>query len=384
MPMPRSSRLRTLPGLSAIALLGGCAALPASGPTAHQVVQGTQGDRNQIGMRLIDVDSAALASVASVEAATDRQVPTLVSLAREGNTDTVGPGDVLTINIYEVGVSLFGGSRPSQAPETFDPSARGELFPEVTVDREGAIKLPYVGRLQVAGRTPTEIQTMLERAYAGRSQSPQAVVQIKTNLSETVYVTGDVNKPGRIDLTLQRERLLDVIASAGGAVSQTQDMVVRFSRGGQYVEERLDRIRAGAADDLLLAAGDRIELIKEPQTFVVLGATAKVSQLPFDETNLTLAEAIARASGPNDAQADPKGVFLFRYAAAATPGGERVPTIYRLNMMQPANYFLAQRFAMRDKDVILISNAAINSTAKLVAIANQLFSPFVTARAISR
>lgn len=384
MPTFRSSRLRALPGLSAIALLGGCAYLPASGPTAHEVVRGTEPDRNQIGMRLVDIDSAALATVSSSEAASDKQVATIVSLARDSSTDVVGPGDVLTINIYEVGVSLFGGSRPSQAPETFDPSARGELFPMVTVDRSGAIKLPYVGRLQVAGRTPTEIQTMLERAYAGRSQSPQAIVQVKTNISETVYVTGDVKKAGLVELTLQRERLLDVIATAGGAVSQTQDMVVRFSRGGQYVEERLDRIRSGAPDDLVLAAGDRIELIKEPQTFVVMGATSRVAQSPFDQTNLTLAEAVARASGPNDAQADPKGVFLFRYAASPTPGGDRVPTIYRLNLMQPASYFLAQRFAMRDKDVIYISNASINSTAKLVAIANQLFSPFVTARAISR
>jgi polysaccharide export outer membrane protein len=53
-------------------------------------------------------------------------------------------------------------------------------------------------------------------------------------------------------------------------------------------------------------------------------------------------------------------------------------------MMQPANYFLAQRFAMRDKDVILISNAAINSVSKLVSIGNQLFSPFITARALSQ
>jgi polysaccharide export outer membrane protein len=296
MPTSRSSRLRALSGLSAIALLGGCAYLPASGPTAGEVVSGTRGARNQIGMRLVDVDSAAIAAVAQGEAATDKQVPTLVSLAREGNTDTVGPGDILTINIYEVGVSLFGGSRPSQAPESFDPSARGELFPEVTVDRDGSIKLPYVGRLPVAGRTPNEIQGLLERAYTGRSQSPQAVVEVKKNLSETVYVTGDVNKPGRIELTLQHERLLDVVATAGGAVSQTQDMVVRFSRGGQFVEERLDRIRAGAPDDLQLASGDRVELIKEPQTFVVMGATSKVSQLNFNQTNLTLAEAIARAA----------------------------------------------------------------------------------------
>ena len=82
------------------------------------------------------------------------------------------------------------------ATEVFDPSARGELFPSIVVDRDGAIKLPYVGRLQVAGRTPADIQTMIEQAYHGKSQSPQALVTIKTNVSETVYVTGDVRSPG--------------------------------------------------------------------------------------------------------------------------------------------------------------------------------------------
>ena len=53
-------------------------------------------------------------------------------------------------------------------------------------------------------------------------------------------------------------------------------------------------------------------------------------------------------------------------------------------MMRPASYFLAQQFAMRDKDVIYVANAASNRPAKLVAIINQLFSPVVTARALTR
>jgi polysaccharide export outer membrane protein len=52
-------------------------------------------------------------------------------------------------------------------------------------------------------------------------------------------------------------------------------------------------------------------------------------------------------------------------------------------MMQPVNYFLSQRFSVRDKDVIYIANAASNRPAKFVAIINQLFSPFVAARALS-
>ncbi len=159
---------------------------------------------------------------------------------------------------------------------------------------------------------------------------------------------------------------------------------MRFNRGGRTLEERLGRIRAGAADDLVLVPGDRIELIKRPRSFLVLGASTRVSQVSFETGDLSLAEAVARAGGPTDAVADPSAVFLFRYDPKAPNGPDAAPMIYRLNMMQPASYFLSQRFAIRDKDVIYIANAASNRPAKLVAIINQLFSPFVTARAVSR
>ena len=370
--------------------LAGCASLPASGPTEHEVLRSTQPDRNTIGMRVVDVDSSALAQVTAMEAQAQAGVSTLAALKRVGRNDAVGPGDQLDIAVFEVGASLFGAARGSA--EGYDPSAQAQRFPTVVVDRNGAIRLPYEGTLQVDGRTPTEIAEMIERGYHGKSQNPQVVVSVKSNLSDTVYVTGDVRKPGRIELSLQRERLLDAIGTAGGTVAQSQDMVVRVTRDGQQVDQRLDRVRAASPDDLVLVPGDRIELLRQPQTYVVLGAANRPSQVSFDQSNLTLAEAVARAGGPNDAGANPRAVFLFRYdpasAAAQTPGNGRLtpqqrPTIYRLNLLEPASYFIAQRFAMHDKDVLYVSNAGINRTAKFVSIINQLFSPFVAARTLT-
>lgn len=377
--LPLSHRARALAALSGLALLAGCAALPASGPTASEVERGTR-DQNQLGFRIVDIDGPLVNQIGVRDAAADAALPTLSSLARAGRNDVVGPGDVLAIGIYEVGVSLFGSSGGGGV---MDPSARAETFPEVVVDRDGAIKLPYVGRLQVAGRTTSEIQGQIERGLKGKSQSPQALVVIKTNIASTVYVAGDVHQPGRFNLSLQRERLLDAIALAGGASNSAEDTIVRFNRGDRWLEERLGRIRAGAADDLVLTPGDRVELIKRPRSFIALGATDKVSQIPFETGDLSLAEAVARAGGPTDSVADPSAVFLFRYDPAGANGHE-APVIYRLNMLQPASYFLSQRFAVRDKDVIYIANAAANRPAKMVSIINQLFSPFVALRAVTR
>ena len=60
------------------------------------------------------------------------------------------------------------------------------------------------------------------------------------------------------------------------------------------------------------------------------------------------------------------------------------PVIYRLNMMQPTSYFLSQKFAMRDKDVLYVATAASNQPSKLVQIINQLFAPLVLAREVTR
>jgi polysaccharide export outer membrane protein len=371
--------------ISSAALLAGCASMPASGPTAHEVLRGTQPDRNTIGMEVVDIDAGVVAQEAAVDAGLKVGASNFASLARQGRNDIVGPGDQLDISVFEVGASLFGTARTTA--EGYDPSAQVQRFPAVVVDRDGNIRLPYAGTIQVFGRTPGEIEQQIENAYRGKSQSPQVVVAVHGNISATVYVTGDVRRPGRVELSLQNERLLDAIGIAGGTVAQTQDMVVRITRGEREVEQRLDRVRAASPDNLELVPGDRIELVRQPQTYVMLGAANKPSQVSFDQTNLTLAEAVGRAGGPNDASANPRAVFLFRYDAPPASGGvsppEQRPIIYRLNLMDPSSYFLAQRFAMRDKDVLYVSNAKINRTAKFVSIINSLFSPFVAARAVS-
>ncbi len=396
MHVPSPARLRLPVLLSATAMaLAGCATLPSSGPTAGQVVKGSAASENGIGFRIVDVDAQVLTELKTYDGAMHDAAPSLAMLASDGRNDAVGAGDVLQIGIYEIGASLFnGGGGRSGGVGEFDPSARGEQFAAITVDRNGDIKLPYIGRLAVAGRTPSEIQDMIEQSLRGKSQAPQAIVSVKDNVANIVYVSGDVNKPGRLELTLGRERLLDAIASAGGPANRSgttgtvagtsDDSIVRFTRGNRVIEQRLSDIRTGTPDDLLLLAGDRIEVIRRPRSFTVFGATTKVSQVSFDAPILSLAEAVARIGGPNDSQADASAVFLFRYYPdSKVPDGE-VPVIYRLNMMKPASYFLAQRFPMRDKDVIFIANAAANQPSKLINVINQLFSPLLTARVLTR
>lgn len=290
----------------ALAALAGCATLPSSGPTGRQIRRSAEVP--ELGFKIVDIDQAVIdANGHQTPAAT-----TIGRFARAGRTDTVGPGDVLDIGIYEVGITLFSGSGAAGVGASFDPAAKVTRLGDVVVDANGTILLPYIGRLYVQGSTPSSIQSKIERGLRGKSQSPQALVSVKTNAFNTFYVSGDVRQPGRYTLGLPRERLLDALARAGGTTNQPNDMVVRITRGTDALESRLSEVTAGGRLDVPLLPGDRVELFNRPRTFLIFGATDKVSQVPFGASVLTLAEALARSGGPSDRIADPSAIFLFR------------------------------------------------------------------------
>ena len=372
-----------------LVMVGGCGTLPASGPTVRQVLRADNAE-NGLGIVIVPITAATLR---------DNDVPggaigepsssyvgegDLAALPPAGRTDLIGVGDVLQVNIYEVGVTLFQGGSAQLGSETFDPTARGERLSGVVVDENGSIQLPYIGTVEAAGRTPGAVARTVQAKMRGLSQQPQATVSIARSVQNRVVVSGDVRQPGAQPLTAARERLLDAIAEAGGFSGDRSDTVVRVRRGDQTAEIRLDTIVVGSANDVALSPGDRVEVINRPRSFTVFGASTRPGRVAFEAPELTLAEALAKAGGLNDQLADPKGIFLFRFVAdPLVPAGER-PVVYRLDLLNPASYFLAQRFLIDDKDVLYVANAAANQPSKLVGIVNQLFSPFVTARAVTR
>jgi len=94
---------------------------------------------------------------------------------------------------------------------------------------------------------------------------------------------------------------------------------------------------------------------------------------------MSLAEAISLAGGPNPTAGDAAAVFVFRYVLL--PNGTEQPTVYHVNMMKPGAYLLAQRFVMRDRDVLYVGNARANQATKFVQLLSQLFVPVATVRA---
>jgi polysaccharide export outer membrane protein len=256
-------------------------------------------------------------------------------------------------------------------------------IPPQVVESDGTIFMPFVGRIKVSGETPSEIARMITEKLQGKTVEPQVIVSNVGKVGSMATVGGDVNQPRSIALTLRGERLLDVIAAAGGTKFPAYESYVRIIRGSTIGTVLLQTVLNNPAENVAIKPGDQVFVIHNPRTFAVLGATQKVSQFTFDTEKVTLAEAIARAGGPIDTVGDPTGIFLFRFEpfdvakqvlgeqAIDAMGGshpEFVPILYRVGLTNADGFFVAQAIEMRDKDVVLITNAPATQLQKLMAI----------------
>jgi polysaccharide export outer membrane protein len=374
-------RIKNCAPLAAALLLAGCGTMPTAGPTVGQLKTSARKGSEGLNVHLVPISSTVVETIHEAEA---RQVSAFTSMQSDGGAyapEVVRPSDVLTVSIYEVGVALFG-SQTSASAQSGMPTAAAQTIPGVKVDEKGSIELPYLGSFSVAGLTPREIGKAIEARMRGLSQSPQVIVGIADSAESSVNLSGAITRGGRYHLTVARERLRDLISDAGGAPNDPEDIVVRLTRGAAVASMRLSDIQMGSRDDLYMMPGDRVELLRRPRTFTVFGASDRVSQISLGTDRLNLLEAVAKAGGPSDQRANPRGVFLFRWEPVE--GGAPKAVIYQLDMMQTGSYFLAGQFAVHDKDMLYFANSASNSPTKFIGILNQIIGPATTAAAAAR
>jgi polysaccharide export outer membrane protein len=266
------------------------------------------------------------------------------------------------------------------------------VIPPQIIEKDGTIMLPFVGRIKAAGRNPGQLGQQIQKLLEGKAVEPQVIVTLNTSVANVATVGGDVGSPRPVPLSLRGERLLDVIATAGGTKHEAYDEYVSVVRKGHVETVLLQTIVTNSAENIVVQPNDQVYLTYYPRTFAVLGAAAKVSQYTFDTAKVTLAEAVARAGGPVDTTGDPAGIYLFRYEPAfiaekvlgkevavsalaeAKPGEAQlvsktpnfVPILYRVDFRAAAGYFLSQDIEMRDKDVVLLTNAEGTQLQKLL------------------
>ena len=354
--------------------LGGCSTLPDSGPSAKDVT--SQETSAEQGPRyiVVDIDGAA------IDALKRRGYDSFSARFGDRNISAepvIGVGDSVSVTIWEASSGgLFSAPMISDKVSAGSNSA---MIPEQTVGRDGGITVPYAGRIQVAGKTTRAVQHVIEQALEGKAIQPQVLVNVSKAFSDSVSVGGEVSAGARIPLSVKGDRLLDVIAEAGGVKAPVNETFVELSRGSTTSRIPLTRVIADPREDIYLHPNDILTLVRDPQTFVAYGAMGRNAEIPFEADGITLAQALAKAGGLLDERSDPHGVFVFRNELASVARqlrpesplverGRLTPVVYRLNLADPNSLFLEQSFHIANRDLIYVSNSPSTDVQKVFAI----------------
>jgi polysaccharide export outer membrane protein len=365
--------------VSMLCLLSACSLLPRSGPTKSSMMDAEAQRQN---LAVVEIDPAIINLLSS------KEKPSLFGAFgdyRPAPDPRINVGDELQVTLWEsAGGGLF--SNPS-----IDPLSAGShslVTPQQIVDRDGSITVPFAGRAPVVGKTSADVELEIRRRLTETAIDPQALVTVQ-RLSDSVTVISEGGRAARVPLSVRGDKLLEVIAQAGGIRTAASDISVVLSRGDRTVRVPLETVLRDPREDIYLRAGDVVTQVLDPQSFTAVGATGHNNVVRFGTPELSLDEALGKAGGLLDNLADPAGVFLIRFESGAvaeelarTHGlnlqrGD-VPTIYHLNLREPTGFFLAKKFSMRNKDIIYVADSPFGDFQKVFGLVDQMLTPAFT------
>jgi len=382
--------------LLAVALCG-CEMLPTSGPYAGDIKNGAattveetepyQVRRSSLPYALIEVSEPVVRVLNYEDPLAEETVPWPSDVYPE--FIKVNIGDTLSITIYE-----------SQSGGLFIPTEAGVrpgnfiTLPPQTIDQSGVVTVPYVGLVEVAGRTPISISQNIMKRLSKRAIEPQVVVSISQKNGAEVSVIGEVQDATRFPLSYEGDKVLDAIARAGGPSVPGYEAFVTLQRKGKEYTIPFDALVQSPEKNIYLKAGDTVYIYSEPKNYMVYGASQLKGNYSFGKRKLYLSEALANANGLNDNRADPAEIYIYRHEnpknirylenlpsniSAQKMSSKEMPIIYKLNLRDPSGFFLAQKFPIEASDIIYVANAEAAEFTKFLNILNNTATTYSNA-----
>ena len=218
-----------------------------------------------------------------------------------------------------------------------------DLSLETRLSDKGVVSYPLLGSLPLGGLTVGEAEALIAEGlkkgeYLKNPQVTLLLLEVRGNL---VNVLGQVAKPGRYPLEAGLTRLSDLIATAGGVLSESgsDTVTVIGRRQGQAFRQSIDLPQifstAERQNDLVLQANDVVFVERAP-LFYIYGEVQRPGQLRLAR-GMTLLQGLAAGGGLTQRGSD-KGIRVHRRGAQG-----------QVNILQPA-----MDEALRDGDVIYV------------------------------
>ncbi len=375
MTFPTFRLARGTLALAAVALVASCG-LPRTGPNRNEIFAGSVLREGDAFILTVDDRVNRIAGVAPALAFSEG-----FQNAGVVGSDTIQPGDVLSVTIWE---NVDDGL-------VVPTGQNATVLEEVQVDGQGFIFVPYAGRLRAAGNSPEAVRTLISDHLAEQTPDPQVQVARLAGDGQTVSVVGSVGAQGVYPIERPTRTLSAMLARAGGVAIEPEIAQVTLVRGNHSGSIWFEDLYDHPGHDIALRGGDRIIVERDTRKFAALGATGTQTLIPFESQTLSAIEAIASVGGLSATAADPTGVFVFRNEPEAIArqlmndpslmGTQRV--VYVLDLTKPNGMFMARDFLIRDGDTVYVTEAPFTQFSKVIAALTGTLDSFDAATTIA-
>ncbi|WP_424833235.1 polysaccharide biosynthesis/export family protein [Ruegeria sp.] len=360
MQRSRNPWVRAASLLAVCGLIAGCQ-LPKSGPNKSEILAGSVEEGGNA--FVVEVDDRVAKATSVVP---NYGFSQSFRNAQNVTADTVRPGDVLGLTIWE---NVDDGLLTTE-------TGAATALDEVQVDSEGYIFVPYAGRIRAAGSTPEQLRNLISEKLEEQTPDPQVQVRRVAGNGSSVSLTGTVGAPGIYPIEQPTRTLSGMLANAGGVSVATDIAMVTVIRNGSKGTIWYEDLFRNPATDIALRGGDRILVEEDSRSYIALGATGGQSRVSFESQDLSALEALAQVGGLQSLSSDPTGIFVLRkerqevarnvMGRPELQGDQRM--IYLLNLTAPNGLFVARDFVIRDDDTIYVTEAPYAQWTKSISL----------------
>jgi polysaccharide biosynthesis/export protein len=168
-------------------------------------------------------------------------------------------------DILDIKVSVNGGQTAQEIVSFYNNNTKNQTSTVSTigflVEPNGMVTIPAIGEVQAAGKTKKELKEILYQKYKKSLIAPVITIRI---MNFTVYLEGEVQRPGTIEVNNEIITLQQAIATAGGTTpyaTLNDVLIIRSDYGTQkiaHIDLRKDEIYTTKNEFYYLKQGDQI------------------------------------------------------------------------------------------------------------------------------